>query len=140
MDDPIKISRPYSIKYKRNIVVAIFVIQAITDVASWIAGPYFETPYNIIAFLGGFGILVAVLIWCHTDAAERNIKVGMGFRIAMISLMPVALIYYLVKSRGWRRGLISVLKVIGLYALLLIFSTILNLCLALFEDRMGFFR
>jgi len=46
----------------------------------------------------GSGVLV--LLWCHYDSRQHNQPLGPGFRWLVILLGPLALLFYLFKSRG----------------------------------------
>jgi hypothetical protein len=53
----------------------------------------------------GYGVLT--LFWCKMDADERNENVSARFRFLVVIFGVFALVYYLFKSRGLKKGFIS---------------------------------
>ena len=45
-------------------------------------------------------IWVALVIWCHADAVTHNFRIGMGLRLGLIFVSPIAFPYYLFSTRG----------------------------------------
>ncbi len=67
-----------------------------------------KPPYDQIVFaLGSVGFGMLILWWCKIDSEERNINLGPGFRFLLILFGIFALIAYLFKSRGFKKGLIA---------------------------------
>ena len=108
-------------------------------IAQW-AFIYVRNAYELITIFTAIGFTVGVLIWCHIDARERGITLGQGFRIAVILLMPIALTYYLFRSRGFAGGLLGLLYAFGFYVLMVLTSVITDFVLALISDRLHLFQ
>jgi hypothetical protein len=54
--------------------------------------------------------------WYHVDKAEKGYRAGPLMNVGVIALTIVALPIYFIRSRGWRRGSVSVLKGIVVFA------------------------
>lgn len=126
------------LKNKNTFLFAIAAIFALNSLVSWIAVPY-PTADAVTAILLGVALVTAGIIWIHLDADERGIPLGHGFRLFAILIFGLALPYYLFKSRGAKRALWSILKLIGFLAVILILVFALELALALIQDRKGIF-
>jgi hypothetical protein len=48
--------------------------------------------------------------WYHVDKAQKQYRAGPLMNVGVAALAIVALPVYLIRSRGWRRGSISVFK------------------------------
>lgn len=60
--------------------------------------------------------LALVFWWYHLDKAEHGYRAGPLMNGGMLLVMAVALPIYLVRSRGWKRGLIAALVAAALAA------------------------
>jgi len=129
----------YKANNKRNVLLAMLGLVVLSTIAEW-ALIYVNNALQLIFILTAVGYTVAVLIWCNIDARERGITLGSGFRIAVILIMPVALIYYLFRSRGLTGGLLGILYAVGFYILMALTAVITNLILALISDRLHLFQ
>jgi hypothetical protein len=92
---------------KRRVVLAAALFSALTTPSFLLLpeGSAQARLFDIISIIG-FGVLT--LGWCYYDALERGAPLGAGFRILIVLLGVLGLFIYLVKSRGLRRGLLSV--------------------------------
>lgn len=129
----------YNVKSKRNILVAIVIVYAASFFATWLFASS-QLAYQLISIFTTIGISVAILMWCTIDAQQRGIKLGPGFRILVVLLAAFALTYYFFKSRGAKRGLISLLKAVAFGIALIIVGMVMDLLLALIDDRLGYFK
>ncbi len=59
-----------------------------------------------LAMILGSGLLI--LGWCYYDSLERGRSLGTGFRLLVVLLGVFALFIYLLRSRGFGRGLRSI--------------------------------
>ncbi len=107
----------YKVTNKNHALIAMLVICAIAPFADFLASSS-RTAFTLVAIARSIAILVCCIIWVHIDSREKNIKIGPGFRIAMVVLLPVALIWYFYKSRGARRGTKTLLKALLFYFIL----------------------
>lgn len=125
-------------KNKNTFLLGIVGIMALSSVVSWIAVPY-PTADALSTILLGVAIVTAGIIWIHLDASERGIPLSNGFRLFAIFFFALALLYYLFKSRGAKRGLWSVGKLIGFLVVIFVLILLLETGLALIQDRKGMF-
>jgi hypothetical protein len=51
--------------------------------------------------------LALVFWWYHVDKAEHGYRAGPLMNGGMLLLMAIALPIYLVRSRGWKRGIVA---------------------------------
>lgn len=72
--------------------------------------------------ISGYGILV--LGWCYYDSLERDEPLGTGFRVLIVLLGVLPLFIYLIKSRGFKRGLLSIVIALLICAGLLLIMVI----------------
>ena len=67
-----------------------------------------------VELLSGFGMaetllsLVVLFWWFHLDKAEHDYRAGKLMNAGVLLLAAVALPIYLIRSRGWRRGVIAI--------------------------------
>ncbi len=129
----------YKASNKRNVLCAILALAVGSTLVDWMAAGSMIV-YQVTSIFTAIGYVVGTLIWCHIDARDRNVPLGQGFRILVILLGPIALIYYLFKSRGFTRGIISVAWMVGFILTIFVIATIENIILALISDRLGLFQ
>jgi hypothetical protein len=129
----------YKVKSKRNILLAIVGVYVASFFATWLFASSL-LAYQLITLFTTVGISVAVLMWCNIDAQQRRVKLGPAFRIAVVLLSPIALTYYFIKSRGIKRGLISILKSFAFALALIVVGMVMDFSLALIDDRLGYFK
>jgi hypothetical protein len=73
-------------------------------------------PTRVAEMLVSTGWTVMLALWVDADARRRR-RVPcfeVGFLVA--AFLPVSLVCYCVWSRGWRRGLLVLLALLGLWA------------------------
>src|SRR3982751_5003923 len=74
----------------------------------------------------GFGIMI--LGWCHYDSLERGKPLGSGFRILVVLFGVLALFVYLMKSRGFKKGLrssgVALLVLAGMVLIMYVSATV----------------
>jgi hypothetical protein len=54
--------------------------------------------------------------WYHVDKAQKGYRAGPLMNVGVIALTIVALPIYFIRTRGWKRGSVSVLKGIVVFA------------------------
>lgn len=114
MEEPTRTRSTYTVTSKTRVLLAIAAINILGPFVDWFTMSS-STAYAIGVMALGIAILVACIIWVHIDADQKGIQLGHGFRIWMVLLMPVALIYYFYRSRGFKYGSLTLLKAIGFY-------------------------
>ena len=60
--------------------------------------------------------LALIFWWYHVDKAEKGYRAGPLMNVGVIALTIVALPIYFIRTRGWKRGSVSVLKGIVVFA------------------------
>lgn len=124
---------------KRDVLIGVLVWNLVGTVASWIA--MYEGPvYAGVSIVQAVGNSVATLLWCHLDSAERKAELGPGLRLLALLLGPLVLFYYLPKTRGTKDGLKALARAGVLFAVLIVLTSVVNVVLALIDDRMGLFK
>ena len=58
--------------------------------------------------------------WYHVDKAEKGYRAGPLMNVGVIALTIVALPIYFIRTRGWKRGSVSVLKGIIVFAAIIL--------------------
>jgi hypothetical protein len=118
MDNPDNNSQALYSENTWNVMLAVLAITIFSVIALGIAVNN-EPLYNGIKLVATIAYGVAMLVWCTVDSRERGIELGYGFRIFIVLLGVLALIFYLFKTRGLKGGFVS----IG-YAFLFFLATI----------------
>jgi hypothetical protein len=97
------------------VLIAIAALSLITGAAMQYLQP--GQHYGPIGI--GSMLLQAFLlfVWFHLDAERLQYKTGFLLKVAVIGLALVAIPYYLFRSRGWRRGLVTTL---GFFVLIIL--------------------
>lgn len=54
--------------------------------------------------------------WYHVDKAEKQYRAGPLMNVGVVALAVFALPVYFIRSRGWKRGSVSILKGIAVFA------------------------
>lgn len=119
MENAETIDYPNGPRNKRIVIIIAAVLLVADAPLSVILGensPLAQTFH----YLTIFAINFLTFAWCHYDSQEREQSLGMGWRFLIIFLGIFALIIYLLKTRGFKQGLIS----IGWYLLILITASI----------------
>ncbi len=94
-------------KNKRNVIIGAVIFNILINVVSL----RFEGNFSVeqtLTFISVIGTGFCILLWCNLDSDERNEKLRAGFRFLLVLFGVFALIVYLFKSRGFKRGLIAV--------------------------------
>ena len=94
-------------KNKRNVIIGAVIFNILINVVSL----RFEgnsSVEQILTFISVIGTGFCILLWCNLDSGERDEKLGTNFRFLLVLFGVFALIVYLFKSRGFKRGLIAV--------------------------------
>jgi hypothetical protein len=54
--------------------------------------------------------------WYHVDKADKGYRAGPLMNVGVIALTIVALPIYFIRTRGWKRGSVSILKGLVVFA------------------------
>jgi hypothetical protein len=93
---------------KRRIVLIYIPLVA---TATIIVGMFLGARSRYVLLLdiaSGIGMNILALAWCKIDAKNRNYQLSKHFPLFVVLLGIFTLIYYLLRSRGIGRGLISI--------------------------------
>ena len=126
----------YKASNKRNILIGGVLLNIVGQIALQIALRGTVEAYQLISIILAVGNTVAMLLWCHADARERDIKLGAGFRIFIILLGPITLIYYLFRSRGLKNGFIAIGWMILYFILVYVVTIATNLIFIFIYNRL----
>jgi hypothetical protein len=80
-----------------------------------------EKNLQIVDILTIIAVNLVFFAWCHYDSLERNETLGAGWRLLIIFLGIFAVFIYLLKTRGFKQGLIAIGK-----TLLIVFAAIIG--------------
>ena len=64
-------------------------------------------PMSKFQLCGTLLSITLIFWWYHVDKAERNYQAGPIMNVGVVALSILALPIYFVRSRGWKRGLVS---------------------------------
>ena len=91
--------------------------------------------YSIIPLLvGSIGYGVLLLMWSKQDSAERGEELSHGWTFVIVALGVFAFVPYLFKSRGFIKGIISVLYMLGFVLVAAIFYLIFMAIVIIIKD------
>lgn len=97
---------------RRIILIYIPLVATIGIIVGMILGS--RSRYELLINIAtGIGMNILTLAWCKIDARERNYRLSKHFPLFVVLLGIFALVYYLLRSRGIGRGLISIGWLIG---------------------------
>jgi len=77
--------------------------------------PETTNTQQILTLLLAIGFNILIVFWCYYDSRERGEKPGRYFTLLVIIFGIFTLFYYFFKTRGFRRGLISIGRTIALF-------------------------
>lgn len=92
----------------KRIVIIIAVILVVADSPSPVIFGENSPQAQIINYLTILGINFFTFAWCHYDILEKKQPLWTGWRFLIFFLGIFALIVYLLKTRGFKQGLISI--------------------------------
>jgi hypothetical protein len=53
--------------------------------------------------------------WYHVDKVEKGYRAGPLMNVGVIALTIIALPIYFIRTRGWKRGLVSIVKGVAVF-------------------------
>ena len=113
----------------------LFIYIPLVAFASMMSGIVFGDD-QIVAFANlilGIVLSVLALLWARIDAEERGYALSPFFTLAVVLFSIFAIIYYLLRSRGVRGGLISIgwliLYILATFVALVIVSSVVTFAL-----------
>lgn len=75
-------------------------------VGSYVDGPYWRGLYSL-GLLDGIASAVVAVGWSHLDADARNFHQWKFFPLTVLLCMPVAMLVYFIRTRGFDQGIVS---------------------------------
>ncbi len=117
-------SSEYS-RNKRNVVIALILLYILTSPLEL----FFDARnpiYQILNFLVIVGGNVLVFAWCHIDSRERNQPLSANWRLIIMFFGVLALLIYLLKTRGFKQGLIAIGKTFLILLAILVGSVVVS--------------
>lgn len=124
---------------KRNALFAILGICVVSSIAIWVF-PGDGWQRQVVVLLSAVAQLVSILFWCIADAEEREFDLSIGYRIFIVLFAFLGLPFYLIKTRGLQKGLISIAYAVFFWILMYFVSVITLAILTQVEDRLGIFQ
>ncbi|HMG35169.1 MAG TPA: hypothetical protein VKM94_14615 [Blastocatellia bacterium] len=108
--------RPFDLtRQKRTTILVAFVFSAAIGPLDllWKDG---TLQSHLVSFLDLLVTCVLIHIWCYYDSLDRSESLQKWFRWVVFVLGPIALLIYLFRTRGPRRGLVATVRAVGLFA------------------------
>jgi hypothetical protein len=124
---------------KRLALISIAGVLFVFYFVQWYAGDP-EKRFQLIDLVFAIFFTIAVYFWCQIDARERGGKLGPFFGIALLFFGPFAVMYYLIRTRGFQPGLIAIGWMLLFGLCVFIVSSIELIILSSISDRMGLFK
>jgi VIT1/CCC1 family predicted Fe2+/Mn2+ transporter len=103
-------------------LIALFFLGLIAGV-----GTQYPTPFHVSETMSwAFTLLygLAIFIWYRADANELSFKRSLWLNIAVVGFATGAIPYYLIRSRGWKRGLVAVCAAITVFLAICLFGSL----------------
>lgn len=119
---------------KRNVIFGAVIFNILTNIVA-LRYESNSSVEQILLFVSMLGTGFCILLWCSLDTAERNEKLGAGFRFLLVLFGIFALIVYLFKSRGFKRGLTAFGYLLLVFVVYVILSAIVLTVLELIFKR-----
>ena len=112
-DEETSPTKPLSIPNGRA-TLALVAFVVISSMAAGIYGARGVEPSPVYYWLYGLAFLEVLSFWIHADCQRLGINkpLDLGFFTALV--WPLAYPYYLVRTRGWQRGLLMIAAGAGL--------------------------
>jgi len=123
---------------KRVALFSLLGIAFLNSLTSWVFAQG-GLGYSLSFILLVIAQLVATIYWCKADAEQRNFEFTIGQGVLIFLFAIIGLPNYLLKSRGFGKGLIAIIYALLFWALMFIVSIVTLLALSLVEDRRGIF-
>ncbi len=97
---------------RATLLLAAFLV--VTGLANGLYAARGIEPSPITIWLYVIGLVHILWYWIHSDCQRLGINEPLDLGFFLMAGWPVAYPYYLVKTRGWGRGLLMVAGMIGL--------------------------
>jgi len=94
----------HTLKVKKRVVIGVAMLFACGLGVPLALVPERGPGDLAMTLVTALGAGVLVLVWCHYDSRQHNRPLGPGFRWLVILLGPLALLLYLVRTRGVKSG------------------------------------
>ncbi len=80
--------------------------------------------WNISKFVFAVWLIGSSYIWCLCDSTINDYPFGKYMMLLFVLLLPLALIIYFYRSRGFQKGSLALMKATGVLALFLILGAV----------------
>ncbi len=80
--------------------------------------------WNFSKFVFTVWLIGSSYIWCLCDSIINDYPFGKYMMLLFALLLPLALIIYFYRSRGFQKGSLAIMKATGLFALFLILGAV----------------
>jgi hypothetical protein len=94
-------------------LLSLAVVAASSGVATQYPDPY--NPHEAAEAALVILFALATFTWFRADAIQRSYHRSPFLNVAVFGLAAVALPYYFIRSRGWKRGAVASLGAIGVF-------------------------
>jgi len=95
-----------------RILAAVFAVAIAIAIAEAVV-PSLASQTGSVDLLASLIFSVLAFAWVKADARARQITVPPGSALLAALIIPVGVPVYLIRARGWRRGLIGTAKAFG---------------------------
>jgi len=96
------IHRAYQ-RNKRITILIAFVLSAVIGPFALLSNER-SLVSRILSFVTLLTVSLIVFCWCYFDSLQRNVPITNGLRLLIIFFGAFTLCYYLIKSRGLKKG------------------------------------
>jgi hypothetical protein len=69
--------------------------------------PLADYPFSVLT---SFCLSFIMFAWFMADSEEINLRPSYGLKVAIVAFAYLALPYYLIRYKGWSRGVIAIAK------------------------------
>jgi hypothetical protein len=105
---------------ERRKIYALGVLAAIAFVAALLEAAVtgHVDPFSKFGLAETFVSLLPIYYWYYVDKAQRQFHASPVLNVGVVALAVIAIPVYFIRSRGWKRGGISIAWAIGVLAML----------------------
>ena len=101
-------------------LLSLAAVAAASGVATQYPDPYRPSEAAEVILVLLFAL--ATFAWFRADAIQRSYRRSPILNVAVFGIAALALPYYFVRSRGWKRGAMAILGALGIFATVCVIS------------------